>query len=374
MKTPQKPVRIGVIGCGSVASGPYTGIIEQMRFHGHAEVVVACDIVAEKAKRLAANHGITRVTRNAEDVINADDVDITLITTSMNEHGPLAMAALKAGKHVLVEKPMSTDLKEAGELVKLSKKSRGHLICAPHIVLSRTYQEMWRRIKRGEIGTPFNARARYGWHPGPWWGQWFFQKGGGALFDLGVYNVTALSGLLGSAKRVTAMTGVAVPTRKVEGKMMKTVAEDNAHVLIDYGNSVFAVVTTGFTMPSYRSPCIEIYGSGGVIQMLGDDWAPEGLEQFNPKTDSWQVQGNMDHGWSWTDGLRHLVDCIRNNKTPITKPEHAYHALEIMLAAQAAGADGQAREIKSNFPALDFAEKSGKKSKEAKHDRTRKED
>jgi predicted dehydrogenase len=363
-----------VIGCGSVASGPYTKIIEQLRFRGQAEVVVACDIVAEKAKRLASNHGISRVTLRAEDVINADDVDIALITTSMNEHGPLATAALKAGKHVLVEKPMSTDLNEAAELVKLSKKSRGHLICAPHIVLSRTYQEMWRRIKRGDVGTPFNARARYGWHPGPWWGQWFFQKGGGALFDLGVYNVTALSGLLGSAKRVTAMTGVAIPMRKVEGKMMKTVAEDNAHVLIDYGNSVFAVVTTGFTMPSYRSPCIEIYGSKGVIQMLGDDWAPEGFEQYTQQNDTWELHGNMDHGWSWTDGLRHLVDCVLNNKTPVTKPEHAYHALEIMLAAQAAGADGQVRAIKSSFPALDFADTSAKKSKEARHDRTRKDD
>lgn len=366
------PVRIGVIGCGSVASGPYTRIIEQLRFRGKAEVVMACDIKLDKAKALAESHGISRVTKKFEDVLNADDVDLALVTTSMNEHGDIAMAALNAGKHVLVEKPMSTSLQQAAELVQLSKKSKGLLVCAPHIILSNTYQEMWRRLQGGEIGSPYMARARYGWHPGPWWGQWFFQKGGGALFDLGVYNVTALTGFLGPVKRVTAMTGVAVPNRVVEGKKMKTVAEDNAHVLLDFGKSVFAVVSTGFTMPSYRSPCIEVYGSGGVIQMLGDDWAPEGFEVYTKSSNAWQIQPNHDHGWTWTDGIRHLVDCIQNKKKPIIQPEHAYHALDIMLAAQAAGADGMAREISSTFKPLNFWE-GGKKPKNAElqHDRTR---
>ena len=55
-------------------------------------------------------------------------------------------------------------------------------------------------------------------------------------------------------------------------------ADDNAHVLIDFGDARYAVVTTGFTMQKYRSPCIELYGTHGVLQMLGDDWAPEGYE------------------------------------------------------------------------------------------------
>jgi predicted dehydrogenase len=230
---------------------------------------------------------------------------------------------------------------------------------------------MWRRIKGGEIGTPFNARARYGWHPGPWWGKWFFQEGGGALFDLGVYNVTALFGFLGPAKRVTAMTGAAIPERVVEGEVTKTVAEDNAHVLIDFGNSVFAVVTTGFTMPSYRSPCIEIYGSKGVIQMLGDDWAPEGFELYTKELGAWQIHDVGDRQWPWTDGLRQLVECAQTGKPPINRPEHAYHALEIMLAAQAAGKDGKARDIKSTIPELDLWGDKKPKSDELVHDRTR---
>jgi predicted dehydrogenase len=166
------------------------------------------------------------------------------------------------------------------------------------------------------------------------------------------------------------MTGVVNPGRLVEGKKMKIEAEDNAHVLIDFGNSVFAVVTTGFSMPSYRSPALEIYGSKGVIQMLGDDWAPEGIELYTQKRGTWESFDMGDRHWSWTDGLAHMVHCIRTGSTPIIQPEHARHSLEIMLAAQAAGADGRAREIKSTFKPLDFS-KGKKRNKDASHDRTR---
>ena len=133
-------------------------------------------------------------------------------------------------------------------------------------------------------------------------------------------------------------------------------AEDNAHVLIDFGDARFAVVTTGFTMQRYRSPCIELYGTHGVLQMLGDDWAPEGHELWrNERASPGSCTRRPTRTWPWTDGLRHLVECIETGAEPVIRPEHAYHALEIMLAAQAAGADGRAREIASDFPAPDLA-------------------
>jgi predicted dehydrogenase len=203
-------------------------------------------------------------------------------------------------------------------------------------------------VQRGDIGPVYLARALYGW-AGPWWGRWFYEPGGGSLFDLGVYNVTSLTGLLGPAKRVTAMTGVAIPERIVEGAPMKIEAEDNAHVLMDFGNSVFAVVSTGFTIQQYRTPAIELYGATGTLQMMGDDWDPDGYELWQNDVGAWQVYGETDPAWPWTDGLRHTVECIQNGEKPLVTPEHAYHVLEIMLAAQAAGRDGVAKEIKSTF-------------------------
>ena len=96
-------------------------------------------------------------------------------------------------------------------------------------------------------------------------------------------------------------------------------------------------------MQRYRSPAIELYGSEGTIQLLGDDWAPEGWELWRNAEGAWRVFPESDPHWQWTEGLRHLVDCVEAGRPTITRPEHAYHALEIMLAAQAAGRDGVAR-------------------------------
>ena len=272
-----------------------------------------------------------------------------LVLTSMNEHGPLAKAALEAGRHVLVEKPMATSLQEAAELLELAEAGPGVLVCAPHTLLSPTFRAVHGAVRAGEVGDLLTARARYGW-AGPWWNEWFYAPGGGSLFDLGVYNVTSLCALFGPARRVTAMVGVAIPEREVNGRRIRVEADDNAHVLLDFGNARFAVVTTGFTMQRYRSPAIEVYGSEGTVQLLGDDWAPEGWELWRNGDGAWRIFPESDPHWQWTEGLRHLVDCVEAGRPTVTRPEHAYHALEVMLAAQAAGRDGVARSIESDFP------------------------
>ena len=347
-------IRIGVLGLGSVFYGPYMGMIERLAAAGRARVTAIYDVDEGKRRAAGLRLGIDSGLTAAEAVIESDDVDLVLVLTSMNEHGPLARAALAAGKHVLVEKPMATSLDEAAALIQLAAEAPGHLICAPHILLSPTYRAVHARVEAGDIGRLLLARARYGWS-GPDWGRWFYERGGGALFDLGVYNVTALCGLFGRAQRVTAMAGVAIPERVVEGEVMRVQAEDNAHVLIDFGEARFASVATGFTMQRYRSPAIELYGSDGVLQLLGDDWAPEGYELWRNAKGAWELFPESDPGWQWTEGLRHLVECIEGGRQPVIRPEHAYHALEIMLAAQAAAADGRTREIGSDFPRPELA-------------------
>jgi predicted dehydrogenase len=364
-----KPVRIGIVGCGSVMRGPYTNQIKRIQQSGTPiEVVAACDIAPEAERFVRERFGDIPFSTDYRAVVESQDVDLVLVLTAMPAHGPVSRAALQAGKHVLVEKPMAVTLEQAAELVELSRSSPGFLHPAPHVVLSPTYQAIWRRIQRGDIGQPLQARARYGWN-GPSWGKWFYQPGGGSLFDLGVYNVVALTGLLGPAKRVTAMTAVTRPERVVDGAPMRVEAEDNAHVLIEFPNAVLGVVTTGFTMQKYRSPAIEIYGSEGTIQMLGDDWDPDGYELWQNKVGAWQIFEETDPGWPWTDGLRHLVESIQAGVRPIITPEHGYHALEIMIKAQAAGRDGQARAIESTFTPPAFFDDREQLAQHLIHDR-----
>jgi predicted dehydrogenase len=346
-------IRLGVLGLGSVFWTPYRSLISRLVEQGRVELVAGYDPDPEKREALARLGTADADVGSATELIERDDVDVVVVLTSMNEHGSLAQAALRAGKHVLVEKPMATSLEEAAALVELSRSAPGLLVCAPHIVLSPTYREMHRRVRDGVIGRLVLARARYGWS-GPWWARWFYEEGGGALFDLGVYNLTSLCGFFGPVRRVTALVGTAIPERVVEGELMQVRAEDNAHVALDFGDSRFASIMTGFTMQKYRSPAIELYGTDGVLQMLGDDWAPEGFEQWRNAAGVWEIFPESDPHWPWTDGLRHLVECIENGTPTVTRPEHAYHALEVMLAAMRSSREGRAIEIESGFPAIDY--------------------
>lgn len=348
-----QPIGIGVIGAGSVMQGGYLAQLERLRGRGLVDLVIAADRHADR-EDLIHGFGIPRFTTDAREVLDDPSVDLVVILTSSPSHAELAAGALERGKHVLVEKPMATSLAEADHLVELAERGPGLLVCAPHIILSPTFQTIWWRLNHGEIGRVHLARARYGW-AGPTWTRWFYEAGGGALFDVALYNITALTGLLGPVRRVVAMTGVAVPDRLVAGEPVISRVEDNAHVLLDFGDVTFASVSAGFTMQQYRSPAIELYGSAGTIQMLGDDWAPQGHEVFQRAVAAWRSYKDLDPGWAWTDGLRHLVECIRDGTTPLVTPRHARHVLEVALAAKEAAQTGRAQAIASTFDALDLA-------------------
>ena len=198
------PVRLGIIGCGNVLSA-YRAEIDRLRLKGMVEVVRACGR-ASQSDTACAELGLQHFTTDENEVLGSPDVDLVLILTSMPQHAPLARAALEAGKHVLVEKPLALSLAEAAALVELAGQSRGYLACAPFTILSPTFQSMSRRIRRGDIGKPCSARARYGW-AGPWWSEWFYKPGGGCLFDLGIYCISSLTGLLGPIVTVLRTIG-----------------------------------------------------------------------------------------------------------------------------------------------------------------------
>jgi predicted dehydrogenase len=364
-----EPVRIGIVGCGSVMSGPYMSLIELMQCRGQAVVVAACDVEESRRDFVHQKFGISNFATNYQDVVNSDDVDLVMVLTAMQAHAEISLAALEAGKHVLVEKPMGVTLEQAAELVEVAKRSPGHLLPAPHVILSPTYQRIWRRMQAGAIGSVHSARAFYGWS-GPYWGQWYYRTGGGPLFDLGVYNVTSLTGLFGPAKRVMAMTGTAISERMVDDEMIQVDVPDNFQVVIDFGEARFAVVTTGFTIQKYRVPGIELYGTGGTIQMIGEDWNPHGFEMWQNHVGAWKVYDETDPNWPWTDGLRHLVECIRENRQPLITPEHGYHVTEIMIKALESGRTGQVQDIESSFPPLQISMEEESEDLHLIHDRS----
>ena len=365
-----KPVQIAFAGCGNVL-GAYLAIAEQLEKRGLSHVAAVCG--SEKHRRRVQEElKIPLFYGNYEEMIKNPDIGLIVILTPMQLHAPMAKAALLAGKHVVMEKPLAVHLSEGSELVSIAKERGLLLACAPFTVLSPTFQTIHNRIRRGEIGRLVSARGRYGW-AGPDWADWFYKPGGGALFDLGVYNLTTLTGLLGPARRVMSMAGTAIPERKIQSCIVPVEAEDNIHVLIDFGCNCFANIVTGFTIQQYRGPGLELYGTEGTINLLGDDWDPDGYELWQNSAGCWQFFKETQPDWPWADGLRHAVECIHGRNQLAVTPEHAYHVLEIMIKAQVSSKTGQVQSIESSFPEISFGEKSECFVAHRVHDRTRKE-
>ena len=365
-------VGLGLVGCGSVARA-YGAPIRNLEAEGKARLVACCDALAARAQEYAAQYAGPRVVADLDALLALDEVEAVLIFTPNQYHCQMASAALAAGKHVLVEKPMATTVADALALAEQARASKGYLVCAPFVILSQTFQTMARRIAHGDIGEVYSARARYGW-AGPDWAAWFYQAGGGALFDLGVYDLTALTGLLGPARRVTAMAGICVPERTVAGKQIRVEAADNIHLILDFGDSILASFVTGFTIQRQRGPEIEVYGSDGVIQMRGHAWAPDGYELWQNSAGCWQVYYEIEPGWPWTAGLDHFVECIRTGARPIVTPEQALHVTEIMIRALDSAETGAAIDLETTFAPIYFGEEKRLRPPHRVHDARRREE
>ena len=361
-------LNLGIIGCGSVMQGPYMELVNKLIFKGIINLKSVSDVNAKIEKIIKNKFNFDFFYKDYKNILKDKDIDVVLILTSMNEHTMIAREALLQKKHVLVEKPMATNMNDLNKLFKLAKKNKYILLAAPFVILSPTFQAIHQELNKGTIGKVSLARARYGW-AGPNWGEWYYQTGGGPLFDLGVYNITTLTGLIGPVKSITAKSSISKATRVINGEKIKVKTDDNFQITLEFKNKCLAVVTTGFTMQQYNSPAIELYGADGTIQMHGDDWEPKSYEVWDNKRSSWELYKTPYANWPWASGFTHLIDCIINKKKPLINLDHAYHVNEIMIKIYEASKKNKQIDIQSTFKDLTFNKKIKIKKSHLDHDR-----
>jgi predicted dehydrogenase len=339
-------IRVAVAGCGSV-SGSY---LPDLKKSPHVELVSVCDVVSERAAKRAAQFGVPHHFADFDSMLTGPPFDLLINLTAMPYHFPLNLKALQAGRHVLCEKPIATSLSDGQRLLEEARARGRQLFGAPNVVTSPAFQEMARIVASGEIGRVHAAHGRYG-HAGPSWGPWFYRKGGGSLFDLGVYNVTTLTGLLGPARGVVALSGIAVPERVVEGERVRVEADDNTMLLMDHGDAVFCAVQTGFVYRAHRADrTVELIGMKGCVNLLGHDWGPKGLEVWTEASGEWETRCEDQGAYGWQTGGSYLSECLATGKPSLMTGEHAFHVLEIMLAAHVSAASGRRVAVESRFP------------------------
>ena len=346
-------IRIGIIGCGSV-SGAYLPVLTKCPY---AEVVSLCDIRPERARKRAEQFNVAHHYPHIDAMLAGEPFEFMINLTDMQEHEHLNRQGLAAGKHVWSEKPIANTLAAGQKLLRTAREKNLRLWGAPITVQSPQFAFMAQTLAKGSLGRVAAAHADYG-HEGPGWSSFFYEKGGGSMPDLMVYNLTSLTGLLGPAKHVSAMLSIVTPERKIDEKgIIKVTEEDNAMVLLDHGKGIISHIQSGFNFfnphghdgSKEQRHTIAIVGSKGYMGLVGYDWEPHGVDlatHDNPKLERFATDAQ---GYIWQRGAALAAECLATGKELLVTPEQALHVLEIITSARLSQKTGRRIALTSTF-------------------------
>ena len=334
-----KKLNVAVVGCGNISSIYLENLTGRFQ---NVTVYAVSDLVAEKAKAQAEKYGVERI-MSFDEILMDPNVDIVLNITTPQTHYSLCKAALLAGKHVYVEKPLSLKFSEGAELVSLAKE-KGLLIgCAPDTFLGAGIQTCRRIIETGIIGqvtgcTAFmTCHGHESWHPDP---EFYYKKGGGPMFDMGPYYLTALVNLLGPVEFVAGMTSMATPTRTItsqpkDGTVIDVEVPTHVNGLLRFESGAVGSILTSFDVWDSTLPRIEVYGTRGAMIVPdpnGFDGPVLVKQYFDDGFKPWPVM-TRDSVNSRGIGLSDMADRILNGRdSHRASGDIALHVLEIMEA------------------------------------------
>jgi predicted dehydrogenase len=349
-----KKTRIGLIGCGSVS----TQYLPHLSKSPFVELVSTCDIIPERAVKASSQYSIPNNYPSIERMLAGAPFDLLVNLTNMQEHGRLNKLALEAGKHVWSEKPMATTYKEGKELLELAKRKGIRIWGAPAVVNSPQFAFMAKAINEGKLGRVAAAHAHYG-HLGPEWSAFFYEKNGGSMPDLAVYNIASLTGLLGPVKSVVAMLNIITPTRVVENRPtpIKVEEEDNSMILMEHASGALSHVQSGFNYfdpyghegKGQDKPTISIWGKEGNMHLIGYDWKPFGVDMATKRNEETVRYATEPGTYVWQEGASVISESLVTGVEPLIAAEHSLHVLEIIEAARSSQATRRRITLQSVF-------------------------
>jgi predicted dehydrogenase len=365
-------IGLGIVGGGTIALRVLRHLV-QPDVADRVSLTAICDPVVERARAAAEKFGIDRWFSDYSELLACDEVDAVTIASPINFHFEQVRRALLASKHVHCNKSMATTLGEAKELTQLARERNLRLVPSPGEMLRPHNQYIKEVIRRGDIGTLCWAvcGAAFGtYHQDESERQgndvltnidpsWYFRKpGGGPLYDMTVYSLTALTGILGSVLRVTALSGTRIKEREFRGKMVSCDADDNTVMLLDFGENLFAFaygtaagkVTEGFSGSYFgtRGSIVGLTINGEPLDYPGADVTRQaGVERKDPNLgNQWllphinELHRDLPEQHVFEDVMQ-LTDWVVDGKPSLVTPEHATHVIDIIEAAYRASSNGQ---------------------------------
>lgn len=341
------PIPIGIIGCGNI-SNAYFNACKRFPL---LQVTACADLDPGRAKAKAAEHGVG--TACSVDQLLADPaIRIVVNLTIPKAHAEIDLRILNAGKHVFSEKPFAISREEGRAVVELARAKGLRVGCAPDTVLGCGVQTARKHLDDGVIGTVVAGSAfmlcggHEGWHPSP---EFYYEVGGGPLFDMGPYYLHALITLLGPVKRVCGVAATTFPTRTIgsqpkKGKVIAVEVPTHIVAVLEFAGGACITLTTSFDVKAkHTMPNIELYGTEGSMQVPDPngtggpiriarrglhDWTE--YERTHPYREGSRGVGVADMAMAITTGRAHRAnDAI------------AFHALDIMQAVHEASKTGR---------------------------------
>ncbi len=347
-------VGIGVIGAGYISTiylENCTGRFDNLR------VVGIADVLMERAEAQARRFGIEALT--VDQLLAHPDVEIVVNLTIPAAHGEIALAAIEAGKSVYNEKPLATTREAARRLLERAREQGVLVGGAPDTFLGGGLQTARALLDSGIIGTPVAAtgmlllRGHERWHPNP---DFYYQPGGGPLFDMGPYYLAALMSLLGPVERVAATASASFPTRTIAtgdraGERIPVETPTHIITILDFAEGARASLTTSFDVYDTNRSTLVLYGSEGTLRLPDPNTFGGPLEALRGGAEAWEpveVRGDYTDN-SRGLGISDLARALREGRAPRASGELGYHIVDVMHAALEASDSGRYVTIESRF-------------------------
>lgn len=346
-----KKTKVGIIGCGNIC-GIY---FQASKTFDILDVVACADIMPEKAQAMAAEYGCKACT--VDELLADPDIDIVINLTIPAVHADVSLAALNAGKCVHSEKPLAVSRADGKRVLDFAASKNLRVGNAPDTFLGGGLQTCIKLIDDGWIGRPIGATAfmaAHGpesWHPNP---EFFYKVGGGPMFDMGPYYITALVAMLGPVRRVSGSTRISFPERIITSQPKygtKVKVEIPTHIagLMDFACGAVGTIITSFDVWAAHLPCIEIYGTEGSLSVPDPNCFGGPVRVLRAGASSW-TEVPLSHGYSDNSrgiGVADMAYAIRSGRAHRASGELAYHVLDVMCAFHDSSNAGKHIELES---------------------------
>ena len=327
-------VKVGVVGCGNI-SNAYFDCAKRLDV---LDIVACADLDLDRARAKAAEHGIPKACTVSE-LLSDPEIQIVLNLTVPKAHFEVCLAALEAGKHTYVEKPLALTREQGRTLLATAQAKNLKVGGAPDTFLGAGIQTCRKVIDDGLIGSPVAAtafmvgRGHETWHPDP---KFYYKPGGGPLFDMGPYYLTALITLMGPIKRISGSAQKTFAERTISsepkhGQIITVETPTHITGVADFTNGAVATLIMSFDVWAHTLSPIEIHGSEGSLS-VPDPNGFGGEVRLNRGGKGWE-DVPLTHGYADNSrglGLADMAYAITQGSPQRASGALAYHVLDAM--------------------------------------------